>query len=159
MKAAAEAHDADTLNEHVDYAKLRESFKGQLAAMMAEKLGSTSRSGSDAEKAGAALGSMLGMAMVDRLVDTMVRPEMVMKALQGAEVSPKPSAGPSAAADAGGQPKKPDVKWSYDRKSTDKLIAYAEDSSKPDDKKVGFVFERSGFADWKLTEIRLPSES
>jgi hypothetical protein len=73
MRSAAERKDADTFNDHVHYPKLRESFMGQLSALMAEKMGQSSRSGSDMERAGAALGSMLGLVMVDRLVEAMVR--------------------------------------------------------------------------------------
>jgi hypothetical protein len=151
MRSAAERKDADAFNDHVDYPRLRESFKGQLSALMAEKMGKSSQSGSDMERAGAALGSMLGMAMVDRLVDAMVRPELVMRAMEEAKVNPLPK--PTAAS--GSQ--KTDVKWTFDRKGVDKLVAFGQDPAQPDEKRVGFVFERAGFANWKLTEIRLPS--
>ena len=39
MQAAAQQKDADKFNQHVDYPKLRESFKGQMSAIMAEQLG------------------------------------------------------------------------------------------------------------------------
>jgi hypothetical protein len=151
MRSAAERKDADAFNDHVDYPKLRESFKGQLSALMAEKMSESSKSGSDMERAGAALGSMLGMAMVDRLVDAMVRPELVMRAMQEAKVNPLPK--PAAASSS----QKADVKWTLDRKGVDKLVAYGLDPAQQDDKRVGFVFERTGFANWKLTEIRLPA--
>ncbi|UUZ77388.1 DUF2939 domain-containing protein [Polaromonas sp. P1(28)-13] len=62
--------DADAFNERVDYPKLRESIKGQLSALLGEQMAKTQ----DAGNPFAALGSMLGMAMVDRFVDAMVRP-------------------------------------------------------------------------------------
>lgn len=153
MKSAAEKKDADYFNEHVDYPKLRESLKGQFSALMAEKLGASQQDGSDAEKAGAAFGSMLGMAFADKLVDAMVRPESVMRAMQEAQIAPKDVDGSPS----GGSSKKEEVRWSYKRVSVDKLIAYAGDGSQASGKTVGLVFERAGFANWKLTEIRLPS--
>lgn len=52
------------------------------------------------------------------------------------------------------------VEWAYQRKSANKIIAYAVDPKKPDaapSDSFGVVFQRSGFADWKLTEVRMPS--
>ena len=165
MQSAAQAKDADAFNERVDYPKLRESLKGQLSAVMGEQMAKTQ----DAGNPFAALGSMLGLAMVDRFVDAMVRPETVMRAMQDGQMSPaaaKPSDAPApttsnpdspapAAAREGNKPK-----WTYDRKGVDKLIAYATDPQKPgvqNSEKLGVVFERSGFVNWKLTEVRLPA--
>jgi len=42
------------------------------------------------------------------------------------------------------------------------MTAYAIDPARPDapnDERLGLVFERSGFADWKLTDIRLPAST
>jgi hypothetical protein len=76
---------------------------------------------------------------------------MVMCAMQEARVNPLPK--PPAASSS----QKADVKWTLDRKGVDKLVAFGQDPGQPDDKRVGFVFERTGFANWKLTEIRLPA--
>lgn len=147
MQEAAKEKDADKFNEHVDYPKLRESFKGQMSAMMAERLGKTESSGIES------LGAMLGMAMVNQLVDALVRPELVMKAMQSGEFSPNADGENSLSS----ENKKPN--WTYERKGTDKLIAYAIDPESPDKAKgLGVVFERYGFAHWKLTEVRFPSD-
>lgn len=166
IQSAAQKKDADAFNERVDYPKLRESLKGQLSAVMGEQMAKTQ----DASNPLAALGSMLGLVMVDRFVDAMVRPETVMRAMQNGQMSPgaKPTADtPSTPADkpldqASQEPKDKDEKpqWTYDRKGVDKLIAYATDPQKPlapDSEKLGVVFERNGFANWKLTEVRLPA--
>ena len=48
------------------------------------------------------------------------------------------------------------VEWSLDRKGSNKVIAYSKEPGQAQaDDDVGLVFERYGFADWKLTEIRL----
>jgi hypothetical protein len=167
MQSAAQAKDADAFNERVDYPKLRESLKGQLSAVMGEQMAKTQ----DAGNPFAALGSMLGLAMVDRFVDAMVRPETVMRAMQDGQMSPTatktsdapalPSSNPDSQAKAETrEDAKP--KWTYDRKGVDKLIAYATDPQKPgalSSEKLGVVFERSGFANWRLTEVRLPALS
>jgi len=166
MQSAAQEKDADTFNERVDYPKLRESLKGQLSAVMGEKMAKTQ----DAGNPFAALGSMLGLALVDRFVDAMVRPETVMRAMQEGQMSPKAQPEGEAPAQPGDtpvaqtqqEPKDEKPKWTYDRKGVDKLIAYATDPKKPsapNSEKLGVVFERSGFANWKLTEVRLPTVS
>ena len=166
MQSAAQAKDADAFNERVDYPKLRESLKGQLSAVMSEQMAKTQ----DAGNPFAALGSMLGLAMVDRFVYAMVRPETVMRAMQDGQISPaaaktsdapaQPSSNPDSQAPAEAREDKP--KWDYERKGVDKLIAYATDPKKPsaqNSEKLGVVFERSGFVNWKLTEVRLPALS
>lgn len=162
MRSAAEKQDADSFNERVDYPKLRESLKGQFSALLGEQMAKTQESNNPF----AALGAMLGAAMVNQFVDAMVRPEAVMRAMQSGEMSPKPKSSessPSAEPKASTPQTEPATrkpKWTYDRKGVDKLIAYATDPEKPlapNGEKLGVVFERSGFANWKLTEVRLPA--
>ena len=147
MQKAAKANDAETFNEHVDYPKVRESFKGQMSALLAEQLGqSTGASGAES------LGAMLGLAMVNQFVDAFVRPEVVMRAMQNGEFSPEASEG---GAEGGGKTKEPE--WTVERQGANKVIAYGRDPDEgPDAKAVGIVFERYGFTEWKLTEVRLP---
>jgi hypothetical protein len=168
MQTAANENDADAFNKRVDYSKLRESLKGQFSAMLTEQLGTAQGSGNDFAKAGTAFGTMLGLAMVNTMVDALVRPETVMRAMHKGQMSPKgvpPTEGSTSPAVNQGAPaattpndEKPG--WSYERKGADKLIAYANDPSKPEATaadKFGVVLQRTGFADWKLTEIRLPT--
>ncbi len=63
MVNAAKAKDADKFNEFVDYPSLRESFKGQFSAKMAEVMGKQS------SNPYSALGAMLGMTMINQMVD------------------------------------------------------------------------------------------
>lgn len=154
MQTAAQEKDADTFNNHVDYPRLRESVKGQLSALMAEEM--ASRKGSD--NPFEALGNMLGMAMVDKLVDAMVRPEVVMRGMANGKFAPAAasdaeSPGPSDSRPPTGEK----AKWAFVRKGVDKLIAFPEGAAGAEDEKMGVVFERSGFASWKVTELRMPS--
>lgn len=146
MQSAAQKQDADAFNERVDYPKLRESFKGQMSALMAEKVGDTSGAG--------ALGAMLGLAMVNQFVDALVRPEVVMRAMQSGRFQSGSGAN-KGTAESGAPSKK--VDWRIKRKGVDRVIAYASEPGQPADAQAtGLVFERQGFSDWKLTEIRLP---
>lgn len=148
MQSAALAKDADAFNDYVDYPKLRESLKGQFAALVSEKLGSGTHSGAQS------FGAALGMAMLGPMVDAFVRPEVVMKAMQEGKMQAKEGGGSSDS----GQGKQESVKWDIQRKGLNKVIAYGNADGEPA-AKPGFVFERSGFATWKLTEVRLPSSN
>jgi hypothetical protein len=157
MKEAADARDADAFNQYVDYPKLRESLKGQFSAMMTKELGSQQRAGgSEMENAGAALGAMLGLAFADKFIDAMVRPEMVMQAMaEGKMQDPTAGAKSNGAGETGASEK--DVQWSVERKGVNRVIARGAQGEASLENSPGFVFDRNGFADWKLTEIRLPA--
>ncbi|MDM0035422.1 DUF2939 domain-containing protein [Variovorax sp. J22P271] len=162
LQDAAQRGDADTFNAHIDYPRLRESLKAQLTALLAQKLGAPKDGGSPL----AALGNVIGSSLVNPLVDSMVRPETVMAAMQNGRLGrsapePAPPAPGSAPADsAAPQPKK--ARWHIERQGASRITAYAVDPARPDEpdsERLGLVFERSGFADWKLTDLRLPASA
>ena len=156
MQSAAKAGDADAFNDHVDYPRLRESLKGQMSAMIAQKMEASKNS----DNPFAAFGSALGLLMVDKIIDAMVRPELVMKGMQNGKFGPKSEKSdnePSSNTNKSGTTETT-TRWDFERKGVDKLIAYAKsDSDQAGDNNSSVVFERSGFANWKLTEIRLPA--
>ncbi|MCA6216775.1 DUF2939 domain-containing protein [Ideonella sp. B7] len=152
MRSAAQARDADRLNAHVDYPRVRDSLKGQFSAMLARNLGGEPGSQDAVGQAGAALGAALGMALGDRLIDALVQPEMVMRALTQAQVRPQL---PSPSHPASVPAEEPTVDWTTDRVGLNKLVVYGHRREDAPDDRLALVFERSGFADWKLTEIRL----
>jgi hypothetical protein len=154
MQAAAKAGDADDFNDHVDYPKLRESLKGQLAAMFTDQLSAQPASDNEFAKAGAALGTMIGLAMVDKMVDAFVRPEVVMRAMQNGKLAPKVAAEPASS---GQQQPNDEVAWSSERKGTGKYLVFAGRAGEAPENRVGLVLERTGFSTWKLTEIRMPA--
>jgi hypothetical protein len=47
-------------------------------------------------------------------------------------------------------------KWEFERKGTDLVLATPIQESSNDSQPV-FVFRRAGYANWKLTEVRLPA--
>jgi len=124
MREAAKAGDADAFNDRVDYPKLRESMKGQLSAVLTKKLATEPQSNNELAKAGAAFGAMLGLTLVDNMVDAFVRPETVMQAMQQGKMMPKRQPD-SPAPSPPGAPNKEKVMWQSARKGVDKCIAYA----------------------------------
>ena len=160
MQSALEQRDADAFNQHVDYERLRESFKGQMSAMMAEQMGSSGTSGAGA------LGAMLGLAMVNQMVDAFIRPEVVMRLMQSGEMDsagrdgrPKQSSGSSGPSGSKGTPDSgDDIRWEVERKGFNRVIAYRMESGETDTTRaLGVVFERYGFSQWKVTELRMPA--
>jgi hypothetical protein len=166
LQAAAQRGDAEDFNAHIDYPRLRESLKAQLTGLLVRKLGAPKDGGNPL----AALGDVIGSSLVNPLVDTMVRPETVMAALQNGRlgrgasepVPPAPPAPGSAPADnAAPEPDKA-PRWIIERQGASRITAYAVDPARPDtpnSERLGLVFERSGFAAWKLTELRLPASA
>lgn len=154
MREAARAGDADTFNDYVDYPRLRDSLKGQFSSRLTQQMASEPEPKNEFAKAGAALGSMFAIAMVDKMVDSFVRPETVMRMMQQGKVMPKRSSSSSASGSTADEANQ--VKWTYERKGVDKLIAYGNEAGQPESARVGVVLERAGFAKWKLTELRLP---
>lgn len=145
MAAAAKAKDADAFNEKVDYPRVRESLKGQFSAQMAKKIGEPS------SNPFSALGTMIGMAMVGPMVDALVRPEMVMQMMKEGKVKTNKPASEPAQGAGDSEPQ-----WVIERRGVDRVIATPQKgaaSAAADD--LSFVFERSGFATWKVTEIRI----
>ena len=73
--------------------------------------------------------------------------------MQNGEFKPMPNSGKDTSS---GQAAPKKMEWTLDRKSANKVIAYSQESGQAvPNKDFGLVFERSGFADWKLTGIRI----
>jgi hypothetical protein len=106
LKRAADARDAETVNQYVDFPALRDSLKQQVTGLLVRRL--------DAQHNGnplAALGAMIGVALIGPLVDAYATPDGVAALLNGVpprgepgERPPEPSGaasnGPSAQAPA-----------------------------------------------------------
>ena len=164
MQAAAQNGDAETFNDHVDYPKLRESLKGQFSALVAQKMGAEQDKGNPF----AALGNLIGLGLVNQMVDVMVQPEMVMAAMKNGQMGkaiPAPQPGGPAPEPSIVTPQSKSAvatekpRWILDRSGANKVTAYAVDPAKPDEpnaERLGLVFERSGIVEWRLTDIRMP---
>lgn len=153
MRTAAEARDAETFNQYVDYVSLRESLKGQMAALVTEQLASRGANGAES------LGAMMGLALLNPLIDAMVRPEVVMRAMQSGSFEADANRGGSNR----GEPNPPasqreEVRWEIERQGLNRVMAYAMEPGATDRAEAfGVVFDRQGLFQWKLTEVRLPA--
>jgi len=154
MHTAAEQKDAQTFNEHVDYPKVRESLKGQLAAMMDDKMGHKMGDSGTSASGVENLGAALGLALINPMIDAMVRPKMVMRSMQAGKFQPLPTAAKDSA---GPDDTTKKAEWELARFGANKLIAHTADPDGKNGTQMALVFERSGFANWKLTEMRFPS--
>lgn len=98
LKRAADARDAQTVNQYVDFPALRESLKQQVTGLLTRRL--------DAHSNGnplAAIGAMIGVALIGPLVDAYATPDGVAALLNGipprgnpGERPPEPPAPPVA---------------------------------------------------------------
>jgi hypothetical protein len=172
LQSAAEKRDADAFNEHVDYQKLRASIKSQYSDRWADKFGKTADSDNDFARLGAAFGNIIGKAVVSPIVDALVRPETIMRAMQvghlsitatdkrPADTPPQSAVNPTNQTNVEPRNEHGKVTWAYERQGVNKVIAFATDPKHPDEQnedKLGLVLQRSGFATWKLSEVRLPA--
>lgn len=171
LRKAAERQDAEAFNASVDYPRLRASLKEQLSAMMDGKLQSGGARQADPASAGRAIGNLLGQAIANGLVDTMVRPEVVMRAMQQGRLNAQGSddgsragtstgtAAGSATGTAAGSDAKPKIQWEFERQNVNRLLVQGRRADSPDAAPISLVLERNGFADWKLVGIDLPAKS
>ncbi len=149
MRSAARAHDAAALAPHVDFPRVRESLKRQLHAATERKARDAAGTGSGLAQAGAAFGAMLGNLVADKLVDSLVTPERLADAMREGKIAGQPENEAQTAAAA-----KEEKRWTFERDGADVFIARALDSR--NEPAVGFVFERRGFAAWRLVGVELP---
>lgn len=99
LKQAADARDAQTVSEYVDYPALRESLKEQIAGLLTRKIQARANGNPLA-----ALGAMIGVALIGPLVDAYATPDGVAALLNGmpprGDPTQRPPAPPDAAANA-----------------------------------------------------------
>jgi hypothetical protein len=91
MKAAADARDAATLNEYVDYPALRLSLKEQVGEMLHRRI-----EGQHSSNPLLILGAVIGAALIGPLVDAYATPDGVAALLSGMPPTGKPGEHPQA---------------------------------------------------------------
>jgi hypothetical protein len=167
---AVQARDSQTIDRYVDYPALRVSLKQQVTQMLSRRV--------DTQKLQhplAALGALVGMALVNPLVDAYATPDGVAALLAG--MPPKgdpgevpPSAGdqpsedqapqqqaPSVAssAPAGAQSAAPRAKGSAGYRDVNTFaVTYARGG---DSLPYSVIFHRRGWFSWQLDAVELPS--
>lgn len=147
LRDAAMAADAGRFNAHVDFPKLRESLKGQFSARIDKGVG--------AEGAVNAFGGMLAHVLVDKMIDVAVRPETIMFAMREGRFKIERSGEQDGEERQEATHEK--TVWRTERKGVDTVLFHVQDADSGAGKdRMALVMQRQGFANWKLTDIRLP---
>ncbi|WP_213764020.1 DUF2939 domain-containing protein [Caballeronia sp. dw_19] len=97
LKRAADARDAQTVNQYVDFPLLRESLKDQVGQLLTRKI--------DIQKSGnplAMIGAMIGAALIGPLVDSYATPDGVAAILNGIPPRGDPGEKPPVPSEASG---------------------------------------------------------
>jgi hypothetical protein len=176
LKRAADARDAQTVNQYVDFPLLRESLKDQVGQLLTRKI--------DIQKSGnplAMIGAMIGAALIGPLVDSYATPDGVAAILNGipprgdpGEKPPVPSeasgavvAGPGGAVQAPqpqpaapvvGSPSapsapKPPPQTTAGYRSFDTFAVNYQHGT--GDARYSAIFRRYGLFSWKLVAVEL----
>jgi hypothetical protein len=157
VKRAADARDAQTVNQYVDFPALRASLKDQIAALLTRRI--------DVQKSGnplAIIGAMIGAALVGPLVDSYATPDGVAAILNGIPPRGNPGERPPAAgkADANASasasasnsaPQPPQTTAGY-RGINTFVVTYQHGAG---DARYSAIFHRSGLVSWKLVAVDL----
>ncbi|NOW46685.1 hypothetical protein FHW96_002845 [Novosphingobium sp. SG751A] len=139
LKEAVREGDRDDLAEKVDFPAVRESIKSQAKAVVMAEVAKQQDSNPFA-----ALGSMVGMAMVDHLVDGIVSADGLRAMINKGKIRPQADAEVSAA---------PEAKWTITHKGIGRFTARPETAGGPAPE---LVFKRDDLG-WKLVDVVLPA--
>lgn len=168
LKRAADSRDVETVNEYVDYPALRDSLKMQVTGLLTRRL--------DVQHNGnplAAIGAMIGVALIGPLVDAYATPDGVAALLNGmpprGEPGERPPSPPAADKSADGAPQAPaptpnqanaDSKTPPQPPQTtagyrgvnEFVVSYQHGVG---DTRYAAIFRRQGLFSWKLSAVDL----
>jgi hypothetical protein len=142
MRRAGQEGDYASMNEYIDYARLRENFKGQFNARLVKQVTNG--------RSDAGTGLALAPLVIDQMIDAFVTPEGVASMLEGAD------------AEEAKEGKKFDAKTDEPSTITQGYVGGLSRFAvriESDDVMTTVIFRRSGFATWKLTEVELPDDA
>ena len=154
MRSAIEKRDSNKFSRYVDYPALRESLKAQLLLSLKDKMQGPEMK----DNPFAGLGQMIGLAMVNTIVDTMVSPAGVMALMAGEKPASKnPTEPPQSPAPAPDGPRKEAakdaLKYDVSYEGWDLVQATA---TKEDGEPIVADFRREGLWSWKWVGIKIP---
>ena len=162
LKRAADARDAQTVNQYVDFPLLRESLKDQVGQLLTRRI--------DIQKSGnplAIIGAMIGAALIGPLVDSYATPDGVAAILNGippkgdpGEKPPGPSESSGAVVAAPGTapapppsaPKPPPQTTAGYRSFDTFAVNYQHGTG---DARYSAILRRYGLFSWKLVAVEL----
>jgi hypothetical protein len=146
MKTAIQNKDAEGFSKHVDFPALRESFKGQLSAMMDRKIDAPEAPDNPFAK----LGQALAGTLMNRMVDAMVTPTGVLRMMESGVVKPRlPTDADASGTEADRDGK---AKYSVTYRNWNEVVA------RPTKEDAGsFILKRDGLWSWKLSAVEFPA--
>jgi Protein of unknown function (DUF2939) len=172
LKRAADARDAETVNRYVDYPALRASLRQQLTELLSQRVETQKR-----EHPLAALGALVGMALIGPLVDNYATPDGVAALLNGIPprgepgealtAPPAPHAAPpegepgsapatpppGSAAAAPSEPARAPARASTGYRGIDEfVVTYRRDATSAP---YSVILHRDGWFSWKLAAVDL----
>lgn len=173
MKAAADARDATTLNEYVDYPALRLSLKQQVGEMLQRRV-----EGQHSSNPLLILGAVIGAALISPLVDAYATPDGVAALLNGmpptgkpgdrphapppaesgeqsaesTQSAPPPAAPPASAASGNPAPESPPVTTARYRGVNEFALTWDRGST---GEHYAAILQRHGLFSWKLSAVEL----
>lgn len=144
IKKAAQAGDADTLSEYIDFPSVKQGLKDQINAQIMKEVTQKDADGFEA------LGAMLATAMIDKAVDGIVTPDGVAMMVQGQKPDLNGDAVEQTDEQQTGE-KKLDYKTNYITYKSFKVSL-----SNPDyEDNLDIIMRRDGLS-WKVHRINLP---
>ncbi|WP_144113676.1 DUF2939 domain-containing protein [Paraburkholderia sp. BCC1886] len=176
LKRAADARDAQTVDQYVDFPALRESLKQQVGALLTRRVTAHSEGNPLA-----AIGAMIGVALIGPLVDAYATPDGVAALLNGMpprgnpgerppvpsnpqtpsnpQAAPVPGAANNGSADPAASPaasqttpaQPPDTTAGY-RGLNQFAVTYQHGAGNA---RYSAIFQREGLFSWKLAAVDL----
>lgn len=151
LRAAADAADADALQDYVDFPALRESIKAEIQAKVVVPEITDPKL---QERPLGGIGAMVASAMIGSMVDAMVTPAGVASMMRG-KPDPKAAALPSSAGSSAAQRgEAPRARYAYD--GFNRFSVTYQDGDKAD-RSVALILRRDGLFGWKLVRVKLPA--
>lgn len=154
LKRGAQQGDPDKIIKHVDFPAVRDDLKAQLITTITKKLQGDPQV---AENPFAGVAAAFVLPMANLMIDTYVTPSGV-KGLMGAaskQQDESPAANPIESA-IRQQSLELSDRLSSSSMNYDGLNKFVLVSTTPEGKDIKLMFNRHGFADWKLVSIALP---
>lgn len=144
IKKAAQAGDADTLSEYIDFPSVKQGLKDQINAQIMKEVTQKDADGFEA------LGAMLATAMIDKAVDGIVTPDGLAMMVQGQKPDLNGNAAEQTDEQQAGE-NKLDYKTNYITYKSFKVSL-----SNPDyEDNLDIIMHRDGLS-WKIHRINLP---
>ncbi|TPG40517.1 DUF2939 domain-containing protein [Sphingomonas koreensis] len=139
---AARSGDADRLEANVDFPAVRESLKSRLGAAL---MGHIQNDPEMKDNPFAGLATMMGPAIVDRMIDTIITPDGIAAMVRQGKLHQDSSAAKTPAEHV-------DYGYSYLSLDRFRVTLNGKDAANP----LKLIFERRGLFSWKLVKIDIP---